>query len=75
MLFRLKYKCTITLTSLLEGQSNNLSLVVKLLRPLKISVLKNNLVSVYAKYVARYENTYSQDAFNHVSFPFIYKHI
>lgn len=65
MLAHLKYKCMITLLSLLEGQTDNY-VITRLIRSLNLEVLKENIISLYFSYTDMYPPGYYEDAiFNH----------
>ena len=46
MFSRLKYKCSITLLSLLEARKSN-DIVVRLMKSLNIDMLRRNIVDIF----------------------------
>lgn len=65
MIAHLKYKCMITLLSLLEGQSDNY-IITRLIRSLSIEILKENIISVFYSYTHTYSpDYYDNEIFNH----------
>ena len=65
MIAHLKYKCMITLLSLLEGQTDNY-VITRMIRSLNIEILKENVISFYHSYTLMYPPDYYDDPiFNH----------
>ena len=65
MIAHLKYKCMITLLSLLEGRKDSFA-ITRLIRALNIEVLKENLVSMFTSYTEFYGGDfYDKEVFNH----------
>lgn len=60
---RLKYKCTVTLLSLLEMQEDNEEIMNILIRSIPCSVLVSELGHMYTAYKLEYNNEYVADAF------------
>lgn len=66
MVAHLKYKCMITILSLLEGRKDDYVLT-RLIRTFNIEILKENLKSIYMSYVKQYSSKYyDNDIFNHI---------
>lgn len=65
-LMRLKYKCSVTLLSLMEMQENNDEIVNRLIRSIPCSVLASEVGKLYAIYKKIYVDDYSKDAFKRV---------
>lgn len=65
MLERLKYKCMVLVTSLLELNSDDMA-IKRIMRSLPIEVLKENLISVYKKYHKMYGDEYTSDCVGHI---------
>lgn len=57
MIAHLKYKCMITIQSLLEGQLDNY-VITRLIRALNIEIFKENLISLYLIYLEQYSKGY-----------------
>jgi hypothetical protein len=66
MLERLKYKCMVLVTSLLELNSDDMA-IKRIMRSMPIEVLKENLITVYKKYRKMYGEEYTSDVVGHVS--------
>ena len=65
-LAKVKYKCLITLISLLECNDPSLGLSQRIIRAIPISVLTLNLAQVYHKYKKLYkQDEYTNDLFGH----------
>ena len=62
---RLKYKCSITLLSLLEARKdyNN---VYRMMKSLPMEVLKRNITDIYLLFETIYKGVYTNKAFLHV---------
>ena len=54
MISRLKYKCSITLISLLEARKDN-DIVLRMIKSLHIGVLKRNIIDIYSMYQELYK--------------------
>ena len=65
MLERLKYKCMVLVSSLLELNSDNMA-IKRIMRSLPIEILKDNLIHVYKNYKEQYGSDYHGDALNHI---------
>ena len=59
---QLKYKCSVTLLSLLEARKDNTN-VLRMMKTLHSEVLNNNLTEVYVHYQIQHNGTYTQDIF------------
>lgn len=71
MLERLKYKCMVLVSSLLELNSDNTA-IKRILRSLPIHVLRNNLITIFKKHEKMYKKIgYNKDSLGHVTFTFI----
>ena len=57
MISHLKYKCMITMQSLLEGQVDNY-IITRMIRALNIEIFKENLISIYISYIDGYQKGY-----------------
>lgn len=57
MIAHLKYKCMITIQSLLEGQIDNY-VITRMIRALNIEIFKENLISIYLSYISMYNKGY-----------------
>ncbi|CAG9321846.1 unnamed protein product [Blepharisma stoltei] len=65
MIAHLKYKCMITILSLLEGREDNY-VMSRLIRAFNIEIFKENLMSIYANYIRLYKGQlYDYAIFNH----------
>jgi len=65
-LAKVKYKCLITLVSLLECNDPTANLSTRIIRAIPMSVLTHNLAQVYHKYKKIYKNNeYTNDLFGH----------
>lgn len=65
MISHLKYKCMITILSLLEGRKDKYA-VTRMIRVFSMDIFKENLVSIYTAYLELYgEGYYDIDIFNH----------
>lgn len=65
MLAHLKYKCLVTLHSLLEGQTGNY-VITRMIRSLSLEILKENILSFYFSYTEQYKKDYyDYDIFGH----------
>lgn len=53
MLAHLKYKCLITVHSLMEGRKDS-SIITRIIRAINLEILRENLVSFYVGYEGRY---------------------
>lgn len=65
MLERLKYKCMVLVSSLLELNSDHMA-IKRIMRSLPIEVLKENLIGVYRKHRKMYGNAYTTESLKHV---------
>lgn len=66
MLERLKYKCMVLVSSLLELNSDT-SAIKRILRSLPINVLRNNLITIYKKHEKMYKKIgYNKESLGHV---------
>lgn len=67
MIADIKYKCLITLLSLLEAQTGNY-VITRMIRSLSLEILKENIISFYYSYTELYpEGYYEHDVFDHHS--------
>jgi hypothetical protein len=64
MFARLKYKCSITLLSLLEARKSN-ETVIRLIKSLNIDMLKRNIVDIFHMFQVKYKEDYSEELFLH----------
>lgn len=64
MYARLKYKCSITLLSILEARKSN-ELVIRLAKSLSFDMLKRNIVDVFDMFKSQYSNDYCEEVFGH----------
>ena len=64
MFSRLKYKCSITLLSLLEARKSN-EIVTRIIKSLNNDTLKRNIVDIYYMYQTQYKEEYSSEIFLH----------
>lgn len=64
MYARLKYKCSITLLSLLEARTSNDN-VIRLIKSLNIEILKRNIVDIFHEYQTNYKENYGYELFLH----------
>ena len=71
MVARLKYKCSITLISLLEARKDN-DIVLRMFKSLHIDILKRNITDIYILFMKLYNGKYFQDCFLHVNKRFSY---
>ena len=62
-LMRLKYKCTVTLNSLLEMQENNHEIINRIVRSIPCSVIASELAKVYSVFTNTFGDDYCSDAF------------
>ena len=66
MLERLKYKCMVLVSSLLELNSDP-NAIKRILRSLPINVLKKNLIVIYKKHLKMYKKLgYNKESLGHV---------
>ena len=65
-LARLKYKCSITLLSLLEARKDDKN-VYRMMKSLPQEVFNRNITDIYIKFKNQYKGDYSNDAFLHVT--------
>ena len=63
MYSRLKYKCSITLLSLLEGRKSN-DVVFRLAKSLNLDMLKRNIIDIYDLFRTLYQD-YTEQIFGH----------
>ncbi len=63
MISRIKYKCLITLESLLEG-NRDFKILKKMIKALPVQILKKNITWIYEKYRRIYGEKYTDEAFN-----------
>lgn len=61
---RLKYKCSITLLSLLEARTSN-DIVIRLIKSLNLDMLKRNIVDIFHMFQKNYKEDYCQEIFLH----------
>jgi len=66
-LAQLKYKCSITLLSLLEARKDN-SNVHRMMKSLPIEVLSRNYIDIFRLFQIQYKGEYKQSIFLHVTF-------
>ena len=66
MYARLKYKCSITLLSLLEGRKSN-DVIIRLAKSVSLDMLKTNIIDIYDMYKRIYSDHYNSDIFSHFS--------
>ncbi|CAG9317756.1 unnamed protein product [Blepharisma stoltei] len=65
MISHLKYKCMITLLSLLEGRNDNY-VISRIIRAFNVEIFKENLISIYDGYTKLYKKvTYTDQIFSH----------
>lgn len=64
-LARLKYKCSITLISLLESRKND-DVVYRMLKSMQVDIVKRNLTDIYYSFKEIYNENYNDDVFLHV---------
>lgn len=62
---RLKYKCSITLMSLLEARKDE-SQVYRLMKSLPREVLRKNITDIYMMFNKQYKGDYNNKVFLHV---------
>jgi len=67
---RLKYKCSITLLSLLEARRNDDN-VNRMMKSLTTEVLKRNITDIYRNLQNLYKGEYTKEAFLHVNIFFL----
>ena len=60
---RLKYKCTVTLNSLLEMQENNHEIINRIVRSIPCSVIASELAKVYFVFTRTFDDDYCSEAF------------
>jgi len=63
---KLKYKCSITLMSLLEARKDN-SNVDRMMKSIPIEVLNRNLIDIYRLFKIQYKGEYKESIFQHVN--------
>lgn len=61
----MKYKCSITLISLLEARSKEDDIVPRMMKTLNIDVIRRNITDIYNQYVEIGKKEYNNDLFNH----------
>ncbi len=66
MYARLKYKCTITLLSILEARKTDDN-VQRLMKSLNLEILKRNSVDIFIMYKELCKEQYSREIFNNLS--------
>jgi len=64
MIARLKYKCSVTLISLLEARKDN-EIVLRMKKSLNMEVLKRNIIDCYIQYENVGMKKYNNDIFLH----------
>ncbi len=64
MYARLKYKCSITLLSLLEARTSNEN-VIRLIKSLNMETLKRNISDIFDEYQTNYKGHYGYELFLH----------
>ena len=65
MVAHLKYKCLITLHSLMEGRTDS-SIITRIIRAVNLQILRENLVSFYLRYTEKYgAEAYGKQMFGH----------
>jgi len=64
MISRLKYKCSITLISLLEARKDD-DIVKRMMKSLNMDILKRNMADIYHLYRDVGGNKYTPDLFLH----------
>ncbi|EGR34683.1 MIR domain protein [Ichthyophthirius multifiliis] len=62
---KLKYKCSITLISLLEARQKDDDIAAKMMKTLNIDVIKRNITDIYNQYIIIGKGNYNKDLFNH----------
>ncbi|EGR30411.1 MIR domain protein [Ichthyophthirius multifiliis] len=62
---KLKYKCSITLISLLEGRKKEDDIVVKMIKSINYEIIKRNIVDIYHLYKIIGKQNYNKELFNH----------
>ena len=68
-LARLKYKCSVTLISLLESRKSD-DIVYRMLKSMQVEIVKRNITDIYMSYYEIYKDSYNEDAFMHVCVSF-----
>ncbi len=66
-LARLKYKCSITLMSLLEARKDE-SNVYRMMKSIPIDALRMNITDIYTEFNKQYKGEYSSKVFLHFNF-------
>lgn len=64
MISNIKFKCSITLVSLIEGRKDN-QIILRMLKSFNLDILKRNFVDVFIAYKKIYGNKYIEDCFKH----------
>ncbi|EAR92909.2 zinc finger, C2H2 type family protein (macronuclear) [Tetrahymena thermophila SB210] len=62
---KLKYKCSITLISLLEARSKEDDIVPRMMKTLNIDIIRRNITDIYNQFVDIGKGEYVSDVFNH----------
>jgi len=64
MISNIKFKCSITLVSLIEGRKDN-QIILRMLKSFHLEVLKRNFVDVFRLHKKLYNEKYVKDCFKH----------
>lgn len=62
---KLKYKCSITLISLLEARSKEDDIVPRMMKTLNIDIIRRNITDIYNQYIEIGKKEYNSELFNH----------
>ncbi|EGR27925.1 MIR domain protein [Ichthyophthirius multifiliis] len=62
---KLKYKCSITLISLLEARQKNGDITSRMMKTLNIDIIKRNIVDIYHQFIDINNGIYDSNIFNH----------
>jgi len=74
MITRLKYKCSVTLISLLEGKQDA-EIIGRMLKSLNITVLKRNIVDIFLMFMDIFAGKYTDKCFLKVLLPCVYSNL
>jgi hypothetical protein len=64
MIARLKFKCSVTLISLLEARKDN-EIVLRMMKSLNLDIIKRNIIDIYHLYEEVGNKKYCPDIFMH----------
>lgn len=64
MISNLKFKCSITLVSLIEGRKDN-QIIFRMLRSFQLEILRRNFIDIFTLYKKLYGEKYVKDCFKH----------